>query len=286
MQAGGSRARGRVIRLSSMRLLRWAWLGSLVALGCAHAVNYPSPFGPRYAGGAHAAVADNAAAEPAVLRLVTFNTRFGAEVDATIALLRRTPALGQADVVALQEVDAAATDRIARALGLRYIYYPATLHPKYGRDFGNAILSRWPIVADRKVVLPHLGRFRRSERVATAATITVGATPIRVYSVHLGMFTEIGPGSKRDQAEVIIADAAAHDRVIILGDMNSHGIGKAFRLAGYAWPTQHNPRTIQFWNWDHVFLKGMELAHAGATGVVSETLGASDHRAVWAVVRP
>jgi endonuclease/exonuclease/phosphatase family metal-dependent hydrolase len=195
-----------------------------------------------------------------------------------------TPALRSADVVALQEVDAAATNRISQALGMSYVYYPAMLHPKYERDFGNAVLSRWPIVADRKVVLPHRGRFRKSERVVTAATIDVLGTPIRVYSTHLGMFTEITPGNKRDQVEAIIADAASHERVLILGDMNSHGIGKAFRRAGYTWPTENNPHTIRFWNWDHVFLKGLALAHDGATGVVTETRGASDHRPVWAIV--
>jgi len=218
------------------------------------------------------------------LRLVTFNTRYATQVESTITLLTSTPALGDADIVALQEVDAAATARIARSLGMGYVYYPATMHPKHRRDFGNAILTRWPIVTDQKLVLPHLGRFRKSERVATAATITVGGAPIRVYSAHLGMFTEIGQGSKRDQAETIIADARNHDRVIVLGDMNSHGIGRNFRRAGYDWPTEHNPHTIMYWNWDHVFLKGIALAHDSATGVVRDNRGASDHRAVWAVV--
>jgi endonuclease/exonuclease/phosphatase family metal-dependent hydrolase len=253
----------------------------LATAGCAAAINYPSPFGPRYAAAAPAVATP--AAGPA-LRVVTFNTRFASAIDSVIAVLRETPVLEAPDVVALQEVDAAATDRIARSLGMRYVYYPAMVHPKYRRDFGNAVLSRWPIVADEKLVLPHWGRFRKSERVATAATINVAGVRLRVYSAHLGMFTEIGPGSKRDQVETILADAAAHERVIVLGDMNSHGIGEAFQRAGYDWPTEHNPHTIRYWNWDHVFLKGVRLAHDGATGVVADARGASDHRPVWAVV--
>jgi endonuclease/exonuclease/phosphatase family metal-dependent hydrolase len=108
-----------------------------------------------------------------------------------------------------------------------------------------------------------------------------------VYSAHLGMLTEIGPGSKRAQVQTIVADAAVHDRVVILGDMNSHGIGRTFQDAGYAWPTEHNPRTIKVWRWDHIFLKGLALAHDSATGVIADNRGASDHRAVWAeVARP
>jgi endonuclease/exonuclease/phosphatase family metal-dependent hydrolase len=219
-----------------------------------------------------------------ILRLVTFNTRHAEQVDSTIALLRLSPALERADVVALQEVDAAATERIARSLGMRYVYYPATLHPKFGRDFGNAVLTRWPIVADRKLVLPHLGRWRRTARTATAATITVDGAAIRVYSAHLGTLAEIGPRSKRDQVRVILADAAAYAHVVILGDMNSYGVGETVRGAGYHWPTEHNLRTHAYGNWDHVFLRGIALVPGSATGVVPDNRGASDHRAVWTLV--
>jgi len=254
--------------------------------GCARGLNYASPDGPRYAGGVVSSPAS--AGAPAVLRrilrLVTFNTRHAEQVDSTIALLRQTPALEHADVVALQEVDAAATERIARALDMAYVYYPATLHPKFGRDFGNAVLTRWPIVADRKLVLPHLGRWRRTTRTATAATITVDGAAIRVYSAHLGTVAEIGPQSKRDQMEFILADAAAYPHVVILGDMNSHGVGASLRGAGYQWPTEHNPRTLAFGNWDHVFLKGIALPLGTATGVVTDNRRASDHRAVWTLI--
>ena len=261
-------------------------LGALGAGACARGVNYPSPHGPRYVGGVvpDARPANAADSAPRLLRLVTFNIRHAVEIDSAIAVLRLTPALQGADVVALQEVDAPATERIARSLGMAYVYYPATLHPKYRRDFGNAILTRWPIVADHKLVLPHPGRFRRTVRTATAATITVDGEPIRVYSTHLGTPAEIGPRAKRNQIRGVMTDAAGYARVIILGDMNSHGLGKTMRAGGYRWPTERNPRTFRFGNWDHVFLKGITLAHDGATGVVPDVRRASDHRPVWAVV--
>jgi endonuclease/exonuclease/phosphatase family metal-dependent hydrolase len=270
------------------RLSRGLLLGALTLSACTRGMNYPSLDGPRYAGGPISPV--TAASAPAmplaagVVRLVTFNVRHAEQVDSAIVVLQLTPELAFADVIALQEVDAPATERIARTLGMGYVYYPATLHPKFGRDFGNAVLSRWPIVADRKLVLPHLGRFRKTERTATAATVVIDGTPVRVYSAHLGTLAEIGPRSKRDQAGMILADAAAFPHVIVLGDMNSHGIGETFRRAGFAWPTEQNARTHAFGNWDHVFLKGIALAHDGATGVVRANRRASDHRPVWAVV--
>lgn len=268
----------------------WARCGLLVVAasgGCAPGMNYSNADGPRYAGGVtQLALAGFAAsAPPAALRLVTFNVRFGEQVDSAIAVLRQTPELDQADIVALQEVDAAGTERIARSLGMSWVYYPATLHPKFDRDFGNAVLSRWPIVADRKVMLPHLGRFRRTARTTTAATIVVGATPLRVYSAHLGAWGEIGTRARHEQAQVILADAAAYPRVAILGDMNSYKLGALFRSAGYAWATEHNPRTFERGQrLDHVFLKGVTLARDGATGVISDNRRASDHLPVWALI--
>lgn len=269
-----------------MKLSRLAaWL--LACAACVPGMNYSSSSGPRYAGGyTTAGRTTRADSSRAALRFVTFNVKYGVQVDSAIAVLRFTPELQEADVVALQEVDAVGTERIAAALGLGYVYYPATLHPKFDRDFGNAILSRWPIVADQKLLLPHLGRFRRTARTATAATILIAGAPLRVYSAHLGTMAEIGPRAKREQAAVIIADAATHARVVILGDMNSYGIGTEFSGAGFTWATARNPRTFAMGRWDHVFLKGMTLSNDSATGVVTDTRDASDHRPVWALLAP
>jgi endonuclease/exonuclease/phosphatase family metal-dependent hydrolase len=259
----------------------------LAAAACTPGINYLSVDGPRYAGApAPRLVTVAAQFEVPALRFVTFNIRYGEAVDSAIAVLRDTPALEPADVVALQEVDAAGTERIAAALGMAYVYYPATFHPKFERDFGNAVLSRWPIVDDGKVLLPHWGRFRQTARTATAATISVGGATIRVYSVHLGTMAEISSQAKREQADVLLAAAAAHPRVVILGDMNSFGLGQQFRAAGYEWATRDNPRTFAVGRWDHIFLRGVSLAETAATGVVRQTRGASDHRPVWALIAP
>jgi endonuclease/exonuclease/phosphatase family metal-dependent hydrolase len=222
--------------------------------------------------------------ETATIRVVTFNIQYARQIDSALALLESAEQLAGADIITLQEMDAPGTSRIAAALGMSYVYYPATLRSATGRDFGNAILSRWPISDDRKIILPHLGRLAKSLRTATAATIAVAGVPVRVYSVHLGTIIDLGPGAKRDQAQAVLADAAAYPHVIVSGDMNSHGIGREFRAAGYVWPTEHNPRTKHFWNWDHVFLKGLELRDITSTGVVRDTRHASDHRPVWAEV--
>jgi len=256
-------------------------IGLVAGAGCRTGANYESSWGPRYAGGTVAPILWGA--DTTTIRVVTFNIRYARHIDSALALLTTAESLAGADIITLQEMDAPGTSRIAAALGMSYVYYPATLRSA-GRDFGNAILSRWPISDDRKIILPHLGRFAKTLRTATAATIAVAGVPVRVYSVHLETMVELGPGAKRDQARAVITDAAAYPLVIVGGDLNSHGVGREFRAAGYVWPTEHNPRTKHFWNWDHVFLKGLELRDTASTGVVRDNRRASDHRPVWAEV--
>jgi endonuclease/exonuclease/phosphatase family metal-dependent hydrolase len=268
-------------------LTRYRSLGAaLVALGTGTACfsyNYTSPLGPRYVGAAVPQAAPAAFHGSGTLRVATFNMQYARQVDRTIALIESTPTLRDADVITLQEMDAPATKRIAAALHMAYVYYPASIARKTRRDFGNAILSRWPIVADEKIVLPHHARFEGTQRIATAATIVINGLPIRVYSVHLATQIELGPGSRREQVRAILTDAAGYPRVVASGDMNSHGVGSEFKQAGFEWVTEHNPSTHHFWNFDHVFLKGLAPGGSPTTGVVHDNMGASDHRPVWAI---
>ncbi|MBI2403494.1 MAG: endonuclease/exonuclease/phosphatase family protein [Gemmatimonadetes bacterium] len=257
-----------------------AALGLIAALGCRPVVNYPSLLGPRYAGG-EASMRRGAA--PSRIRVVTFNVQFGRHVDRLIELLQLAGSADGADIVTLQEVDPAQTDRLAQALGMAYVYYPAVVHPRSGRDFGNAVLSRWPIVDDRKVVLPHHGRFRDSQRAATAATVVVGDDSLRVYSVHLSTMVEVAPSSRREQARTVLADAARLRRVVVGGDLNGVGVGDEFEACGFLWPTKDNAPTHHVFTWDHIFLRGLVVRDSASTGVVEDDAEASDHRPVWIV---
>ena len=123
---------------------RTALLLAVVAVaGCRTGRNYITAEGPRYAG---APSQSSAGARPAsdTLRLVSFNIEFSQQVDSAMAVLASDPALRGADVLLLQEMNAEATKRIAGALGLWYVYYPAFFHYRTDQDVGNAVLSRWP----------------------------------------------------------------------------------------------------------------------------------------------
>jgi endonuclease/exonuclease/phosphatase family metal-dependent hydrolase len=212
---------------------------------------------------------------------VSFNVEFAKRIDGAIALLTTDRELRDADVLLLQEMDADGTRRIADSLGMSWVYYPAIFHRRTGRDFGNAVLSRWPIDDDAKLVLPHASRYAGTHRIATAATIHIGDAKVRVYSTHLGTIADVGGGARQDQLRAIFADAAMHRFVIVGGDLNASSVGQVALDAGYSWPTRDGPRTTRFGRWDHVFLKGLTSPDSAASGTLADARGVSDHRAVW-----
>jgi endonuclease/exonuclease/phosphatase (EEP) superfamily protein YafD len=248
--------------------------------GCASAtVNYTDPAGPRYA-----AAGPSHPEEPDTLRVVSFNVKFAEHVPAAIALLREPGPLREMDVLLLQEMDEVGTRQIADALGFAYVYYPATLHPLTGRDFGNAILSRFPIEDDRKILMPHLARFRHTLRAAVGATIRVGTRRLRVYSIHVATVIGNGPQARREQLAAVLADAAGYPTVLVGGDFNSSTVPDIALARGYTWPTRRLAHTASFWTMDHILLRGLTLTDATAFGLVREVHGASDHKPVWARV--
>jgi endonuclease/exonuclease/phosphatase family metal-dependent hydrolase len=156
------------------------------------------------------------------------------------------------------------------------------IHPQPGKAFGNAVLSRYPIVEDHKVRLPHMGQFGKTQRIATAATLDVGGTRVRVYSAHLATKVELGPGRRRDQASAVVADAELFSGpVVIGGDMNTWGLGEVFTEAGYQWVTEDIGKTTKLAAIDHFFLKRLEPVNDTAFGKLVDSGGASDHVPIW-----
>ncbi len=251
-------------------------LSVLLGAGCKTAQNYLDPAGPVYRGRTGVV----SPGDPDI-RIVTFNIAYALQVDRAADALAHHPALRDADIVTLQEMDAPGVETIARALKMNYVYYPVSLNPKYGRDFGNAVLSPWPIEESRKLPLPHTSHLLKQARAAVAARVRVAGRVFQVYCVHLGAPIGTSPGGRRDQAAVVIADArTVTDPVIVAGDFNSHGIGDRFLAAGYAWPTRDVGNSVRGFSFDHVFVRGLTTTSAVA-GVAREVKDASDHRPVW-----
>jgi endonuclease/exonuclease/phosphatase family metal-dependent hydrolase len=278
-------------------------------LGCASAVNYLDPAGPAYVSRREAPDPprerppgpepgpEQPGPPPArPWRVVTFNVAYAIEIDRAIEALRGTAPLRDPDVLALQEMDAPGTERIARALGMNAVYFPSGVHPKHGRDFGCAVLSPWPLEEPRKLVLPHGARVSGLRRSATSAVVVRGRERVRVYSVHLPSPLAVSGGSRKEQLRALAADAAtAQEPVIVAGDFNSHGKVGELSKAGFLWVTKDLGSTARLavlgiglggLAYDHVLTKGMRpVPSPGAMGVVQDNRGASDHKPIWAVLR-
>jgi endonuclease/exonuclease/phosphatase family metal-dependent hydrolase len=132
---------------------------------------------------------------PGRFTVVSFNVLFGYEAKSIGSTLRANQMDG-ADVILLQESNQESATRTAADLGMAFAYYPGAVHPRSRDLFGVAILSRWPIVAHRKIMLPDKSVVDSARKVAIAAVVEIQGVPIRVVSVHLqsGM---VGPGFKR-----------------------------------------------------------------------------------------
>jgi endonuclease/exonuclease/phosphatase family metal-dependent hydrolase len=256
--------------------------GAALLAGCAHTVNLLDPSSPRFSG-EYAGPADTAAAP---IRIVTFNIKLARRIDRAVEVLRGDSLRG-ADIFALEEMDDAGVDRIARALDLNYVYYPASIHPTDHKYFGPAVLSRWPIERSWKLLLPHEGRIRHQRRTATAAVLRVRGRRILVYAVHLETPFRVSDAARADQVRAILADAAGFDGpVVVAGDFNSYGVGLVLAHHGYRWLTSRLDPSISVFSWDHIFVRGLSPARPASAGVVGAVHGASDHHPVWAVVVP
>lgn len=214
------------------------------------------------------------------VQVASFNLQYGLEVDSALALVRRTPDLRNADLILLQEMDAQGTERLARGLGMGWVYYPAIV--RNGRLFGNAILSRWPLTDDRKIILPHRSWFGEAQRIAVAATAHIGTDELRVYSVHLATPVNQGLSQREEQFQAVLDDAEAYPRVILGGDLNSDSLAELAVDRGYFWPTRQGPRTAWFARVDHLLYRGLVPPWGRESGTVADIGQISDHLPVWA----
>lgn len=219
------------------------------------------------------------------MHVVTFNLQFAHRLDRAIEVMRGDPALHEADLIAVQEVDDRAVEVLAGTFGLHAAWYPAAIHRRTGRWFAPAVLSRRPIASHERIDLPHTG-LHGLRRIAVRSRIQAGEGDLEFVSVHFGTMREILPGQQAAQArEVLEAVRGVSGPVVIAGDLNRRGLGRLFEQSGFHWATRGVGLTHHIWSFDHIFVRGLPGTPARA-GSVKAALAASDHRAVWARFDP
>ena len=166
---------------------------------------------------------------PIPVRLVTFNTHHGVGDDDRHDLPRLATLLASvdADVICLQEVDRHFGDRsedvdqallLSRALDMQLAWGPAIDDPRPGdqarRQYGNALLSRLPILVSDVHRLPGAGE----PRSALRTMIELDGGALWVTDTHLSR-------KSADRAAQVAAVAELHtapmETGIVVGDFNT-----------------------------------------------------------------
>lgn len=171
-------------------------------------------------------------AEPAkTLRLMTYNVHGCVGLDGKLSpdRIARVIARHNLDAVALQELDVGRNrsggidqaEMIARKLNMSFQFHPS-FHLKEGQ-YGNAILSRFPMKIIRMDSLPRLKAQRVFEpRGALWVELNMNGTKINLVTSHLSLW----PAERLLQAEALlgsdwIGSAACEGPIIICGDFNA-----------------------------------------------------------------
>lgn len=246
---------------------------------------------------------------PITLRVVTFNVHYARDVPALAESLRASPALRDADLFLLQEIEAhpkegsSRTRRLAEAMQLNYVYAPAR-HTREGGTHGLAILSRFPLSDIEVLELPRfdLGAKTR-RRIALGATVDIAGRLLRLYNIHLD--TRINIADRLTQLQPVMDAAAQHEvkEVILGGDFNTNPFRWAWgrvpvfaskqagtldefmKKNGYAVPVAASGSTTRRKLWrvrlDSLYTRGLEPQRFD----VDRSVESSDHFPVWLEVR-
>lgn len=167
------------------------------------------------------------------LRVATYNIHHGASPDGVLDLERIARAIDgfDADVIALQEVDRHWSDRSGLIDQTAWLSERLERHGVFGanldqdpaapgqprRQYGTAVLSRWPILSWSNTLLP---RYDGGEqRGLLRATVNVRGTRVRIAGTHL---THNNDAERLTQARRILdLLGEAPERTVLTGDLNA-----------------------------------------------------------------
>jgi endonuclease/exonuclease/phosphatase family metal-dependent hydrolase len=239
------------------------------------------------------------------IKVVSYNIRWrgGSELLKLARALKEDPEVGGASILGLQEVDrnrkrtgnTNTAKLLAEELGMHYAW-AAPPSPKPGKEeeTGVLLLSPFPLSDVERIVLPHEGPGRR-RRAGIGATVKIGSSSLRVYSVHSE--TRISTDKKLDQMKAVLKDLARHPKdmpAIVMGDLNTWepGVGdktsKLFTGEGFHTPFDGDATFSQRvflvpikLRLDWIWLRNLQATKAG----IDKKISLSDHWPLWVALK-
>lgn len=132
-------------------------------------------------------------------------------------------------------------------------------------EHGNALLSRWPLLAEQH---EDMSDHRFEQRGLLHGEIMVDREPVHVIVVHLGL---IRAGRLRQLAQLrayIEREIPADARLVVAGDFNDHSslVERELGAIGLSGPQGLRlstfPARLPLVQLDHVLARGLEVVHA------------------------
>lgn len=245
-------------------------------------------------------------AAPTTLRIASWNVERGSDPQALAAEIETSPVLATADVLLVQEIESYPDEstsraaRLAAALGMTYFYAPA--RREGDGTHGDAILSRFPLVAPEVKQLPFVDQpINARRRIAQRAVVELGGTrTLTVVNIHLD--TRLAVTDRIRQLDPAVSDSPPE--VVVGGDLNTLPwiwvetsvpltstesivgqdqalvVDDYLRDLGFTTPIVHTADTHETafdMRLDALCPRGFPVLDAG----VDHSVAGSDHYAVW-----
>lgn len=231
------------------------------------------------------------------IRLMTYNVHSCIGTDGRVSPQRiaRVIARYEPDIVALQELDMGRKKTgemdqphlIAQELQMHYHFHPAMQVEE--EQYGNAVLSRFPLEMVRAGRLPGINEFKLEPRGALWVTLNIDGVRLQIINTHLAFYI---PESKIQARHLMSAqwllDPRCAKPAILCGDLNNMPYSQAWRaINNYLDDAQlavdgHRPVPTWSAQWpigriDHIFVsEGVKVLKVEAPSTQLNKL-ASDH---------
>ncbi len=237
------------------------------------------------------------ASEPIRLRVLSYNIHHAEGVDRKLDVDRIAQVIltANADIVALQEVDQKVTRsedvdqpaELARLTKMNVVF--GANIPLQGGHYGNAVLTRFPIIEHKNHLLPNVDNGEQRGVLVAKLEISKARQPLVIFATHLD--------HRRDNrervasAEAINKLAAKYDNkaMLLAGDLNDVPDSKTLSDLGREWkrtserPIPTIPVTMPTRQIDYVLYRPALRWKVVETRVLDEAV-ASDHRPILAVL--
>ncbi len=221
------------------------------------------------------------------IKICTWNIFYGKYINDIIKEIQNNSEFKDVDVFLFQEMprnnklSKNPAKELAKKLGFSYAYgvlvVSVNKNGKYIQDYGNAIISRYPIESSNIVRLKNvLGRWdfnlgdkHFGNRMALHAEISTPIGKLDIFNVHFD--TLVLQNKRKEQVEKFLNDIKSiktSNKEIIAGDFNTFQlkekkVRKAFETEGYSnvfgkkFNITHN--FIIPFHLDHIYTKGLKL---------------------------